>query len=110
MSEQLKSAEVNELVYVWFKKLDVHAPLEEIRPLLISEGLEMQFPNRELINNFQQFKKWYEEVTIKYFDEMHTMKMLDIDLNGDEATVKLVVKWEPSQMETSGSQKRMACF
>ena len=89
----LTQLEVNQLVYTWYKKLDVHAPVEEIVPLLISEGLEMRFPEATL-TTIEEFKGWYTKVTNLFFDETHNMKMLNIDLDGETATVTLVVNWQ----------------
>lgn len=89
----LTNLEVNILVYDWYKKLDVHASVEEVLPLLISEGLEMHFPEATL-RSIKDFRIWYEDVTNKFFDEIHDMKMLNIDINGETATVKLVVNWQ----------------
>ena len=89
----LKNIEVNWLVYDWYKKLDVHAPVEEIVPLLVSDGLEMRFPEATL-KSIEEFKGWYNRVTNLFFDETHDMKMLDIDIDGETAVVKLVVNWQ----------------
>ena len=89
----LTHLEVNELVYNWYKKLDVHAPVEEVAPLLASEGLEMRFPEATL-RSIDEFKDWYKRVTHLFFDEVHNMKMLNIELDGETATAKLVVNWQ----------------
>jgi hypothetical protein len=89
----LTMLDVNELVYKWYKKLDVHAPVAEVTPLLASTGLVMKFPEATL-TTMDEFKGWYEKVTHLFFDETHTMKMLNIELNGQSALVKLVVNWQ----------------
>jgi hypothetical protein len=89
----LTNLEANQLVYNWYKKLDVHAPVEEVLPLLMSEGLEMRFPEGTL-RTLEDFKGWYSKVTNLFFDEVHDMKMLNIELDGETATVKLVVNWQ----------------
>lgn len=89
----LTNLEINQLVYDWYKKLDVHAPVEELTPLLASSGLEMKFPEATL-TTMDEFKDWYKKVTNLFFDEIHNMKMLDINVNGHTATVKLVVNWQ----------------
>lgn len=92
-SKNLTNLELNELVFTWYKKLDVHAPVEDVLPLLISDGLEMRFPEGTL-TSIDAFKEWYSVVTNKFFDETHNMKMLNFEINGEEATVKLVVNWQ----------------
>ncbi len=89
----LTTLDVNELVYTWYKKLDVHAPVEEVVPLLVSKDLKMVFPESTL-TTMDEFKDWYKTVTNLFFDEIHNMKMLNIDIDGDNCTVKLVVNWQ----------------
>ena len=89
----LKSLEVDRLVYDWYKKLDVHAPVDEIVPLLASKGLEMRFPEGTY-RTLDEFRSWYARVTNLFFDEVHNMKMLNQELDGENATVKLVVNWQ----------------
>ncbi len=89
----LTTLDVNDLVYTWYKKLDVHAPVEELVPLLASENLEMIFPEATL-TTIDGFKGWYKNVTNLFFDEIHNMKMLDIAIDGDKAVVKLIVNWQ----------------
>jgi hypothetical protein len=41
-----------------------------------------------------EFQRWYEGVTRIFFDEIHTMKTLQITPKGDQADVQLVVNWQ----------------
>ena len=89
----LTEPEVKELVDAWYKALDVHAPFEELVPLVASEGLEMYWPEGPTFG-VEEFKGWYDRVTRTFFDEVHTMKELTITPRGNEADVKLVVNWQ----------------
>ena len=40
----LTNEDIKEMVVAWYKKLDVHAPMTEILPFLVDDGLEMVFP------------------------------------------------------------------
>jgi hypothetical protein len=91
----LTDAEVQELAKEWYKKLDVHAPLEEFVPMLAEEGLKMVFPEAT-VEGFEGFKGWYERVIGIFFDEVHTLKKVDVTPKGEQADVKVVVKWEAS--------------
>jgi len=91
--KELTALEVNELVYLWYQKLDVHAPVEELLPLLAASGLEMRFPEGTL-QTAGDFRKWYKRVTCLFFDETHVLRMLNIDCRGATAMVKLVVNWQ----------------
>ena len=89
----LAEASVKQLVDEWYHLLDVHAPVEELVPLLADDGLEMYWPEGPTFG-IDGFKGWYERVTRTFFDEIHTMKELAITSRGDQADVKLVVNWQ----------------
>lgn len=91
----ITEAEVQELAKVWYQKLDVHAPLEDYVPMLADEGLKMVFPE-VTIEGFEGFKGWYERVINIFFDEVHTLKEVTATPKGEQADVKVVVKWEAS--------------
>jgi hypothetical protein len=89
----LAETSVKELVDEWYHLLDVHAPVDDLVPLLAEDGLEMYWPEGPTFG-VDGFKGWYERVTHTFFDEVHTMKDLAITSRGDEADVKLVVNWQ----------------
>ena len=91
----MTEAEVQELAKEWYLKLDVHAPLEEFVPMLAEEGLRMVFPEAT-VEGFEGFKGWYERVIGIFFDEVHTLKEVNVTQKGEQADVKVVVKWEAS--------------
>jgi len=93
MAAPLNEAEVKEMVDAWYLKLDVHAPVDEVLPLLLDDGLEMRFPEAT-VKGYEGFKGWYTAVTNRFFDEVHDMKSLEIKPMGDTADVKLVVNWQ----------------
>jgi hypothetical protein len=93
----LTQAEVQAFAEDWYRKLDVHAPLEDFVPLLADDGLEMVFPEAT-VQGFEGFKGWYERVVRIFFDEVHTVKEVKPSFKADglAADVKVVVKWEAS--------------
>ena len=91
----LTESEVKQLVDDWYRKLDVHAPMVELLPMLADEGLEMRFPEVTAYG-YAGFEEWYQRVIRLFFDEVHTMKELQIRVTDDRADVKLVVYWETS--------------
>lgn len=93
----LTAAEVQAFAEDWYRKLDVHAPLEDFVPLLADDGLEMVFPEAT-VQGFEGFKGWYERVVRIFFDEVHTVKEAQPSFKDDglAADVKVVVKWEAS--------------
>ncbi|MEH1878547.1 hypothetical protein [Nostoc sp.] len=91
----LTASEIKQLAADWYLKLDVHAPLEEYIPFLAEEGLEMRFPEAT-VYGFDGFKGWYERVIGIFFDEVHTLKQVNVQPSADEASVQVIVKWEAS--------------
>jgi hypothetical protein len=90
------AAEVQALAAAWYRKLDVHAPLVEVLPLLADEGLEMVFPEATL-HGVAAFEGWYGGVIRIFFDEVHTLKKVESWPDEDGVTVKVVVHWEASR-------------
>lgn len=91
----LTESEIKQMAADWYRKLDVHAPLEEYISLLAGEGLEMRFPEVTAYG-FNGFKDWYERVIRIFFNEVHTLKEVTVTPGENQANVKVVVKWEAS--------------
>jgi hypothetical protein len=92
----ITEAEVRELVSTWYYNLDVHAPMSELTPLLIEDGLTMVFPEMT-VEGLASFQQWYERVVNRFFDEVHTIKSVQLIPQDDRTQVKVIVKWEASQ-------------
>ncbi|MFM2303593.1 MAG: hypothetical protein RLZZ135_1003 [Cyanobacteriota bacterium] len=105
----LTESEVKQLVDDWYLKLDVHAPISEILPLLAGETLEMQLPETTL-HGLDAFQSWYDRVIHTFFDEVHTLQTLDIAINGDRADVHLVVRWEASRWNAPAPKSERLAF
>jgi hypothetical protein len=97
---------VKRFAAAWYLALDVHAPTEECERLLAAEDLEMIFPEKTL-RGLGDFRAWYAGGTYGdgekapgviniFFDEVHTVKSVDIALRGDGAVVEVVVGWQAS--------------
>jgi len=95
MNMQLTESEVQELAAVWYRKLDVHAPMVDFFPLLGEEGIEMKFPEATL-HGLAEFEGWYQRVIRIFFDEVHRLKEVTVKLKGDTADVHVVVEWQAS--------------
>ncbi|HJZ60494.1 MAG TPA: nuclear transport factor 2 family protein [Gemmataceae bacterium] len=105
----LSEAEVRQLVVDWYRKLDVHAPVDEYRQLLADDGLEMRFPEATL-HGFSAFRDWYERVVRIFFDEVHELKELRITPAGDQADVQLVVRWEARRWKPPAAKSEQLRF
>ncbi len=91
----LQEAEVLAFAQDWYRKLDVHEPLEAYRPLLADDA-EFVFPEAT-VRGFDGFKGWYDRVIRLFFDEAHAVKRVKITKPGADAEVKVVVHWEASR-------------
>jgi hypothetical protein len=93
----------------WYRKLDVHAPMVEILPMLADKELEMVFPEAT-VYGWSGFEGWYQRVIRIFFDEVHTVKKAAAKIDGDKATVEVVVQWEASVWNApEASSKRIKC-
>ena len=93
----LTKESIEKMARAWYEKLDVHAPLIEILPMLSGDGdLSMVFPEATL-KGLAAFESWYQGVIRIFFDEVHNVKEVSSEINGDKATVKIVVQWEASR-------------
>ncbi len=97
MSQPLTQEEVTAMVNDWYMKLDVHAPMVDILPLVSEGELHMKFPEATL-TSLAEFEGWYQRVIRIFFDEVHTMKELNVTVSpdGQKADIKLIVYWEAS--------------
>jgi hypothetical protein len=99
------AAEVQKLAAQWYRNLDVHAPVDQLLPLLAEEGLEMEFPEATL-RGTDEFELWYDRVINVFFDEVHTLKNVEIDSAQDGVLVKVVVRWEASMWHAPEPKSR----
>ena len=93
MAQPLTEAEVKLFVHQWYRALDWHSPEDEIADMVLEDGLEMQFPEGTL-TTVDEFRNWYKTVTSRFFDEIHTMKFMHIDVTKDPVEVVLCVEWQ----------------
>ncbi|MEY4520372.1 MAG: hypothetical protein RLZZ499_2972 [Cyanobacteriota bacterium] len=121
----LTESEVKQFVNDWYLKLDVHAPISEVLPLLAGETLEMQLPETTL-HGLDGFRSWYDRVIHTFFDEVHTLQTLDITIDGDRvlkdtaphiakaephrAYIHLIVRWEASRWNAPAPKSERLSF
>ena len=85
-------AEIEAFVADWYRKLDIHAPAEELVSL-VADGVEMQFPEGA-IRGVEEFRTWYEGVIRLFFDELHAVTRVGIDWQNDRYLLDVVVNWQ----------------
>jgi hypothetical protein len=95
-TQTLTDEVLNDFVAEWYRALDRHDNLVLVLPYLLDDGLECRFPETTKYGH-AGFTEWYETVTRRFFDEVHTVTSVDIERTGDPAaavTVKVVVNWQ----------------
>jgi len=95
MQPSLTPREISDFAVMWYRKLDVHAPMVEVLPFLAEEGLVMKFPETTA-HGLADFESWFQRVIRIFFDEVHTVKDCTPKISGNEAEVHVVVQWEAS--------------
>jgi hypothetical protein len=95
MNKSISQSEVQALAADWYRKLDVHAPMVEVLPLLSDEVLEMKFPEATLFG-MAEFEGWYQRVIRIFFDEVHTVKEVSLTTEGESVEAHVVVEWKAS--------------
>lgn len=106
--EKLTPENVRALAEKWYKLLDVHAPMVDVLPLL-AEAPVMVFPEVTL-DTLAGFEGWFQRVIRIFFDEVHTLKVCDVKIKGDQAKVKVIVEWQASLWNApEATSKRIVC-
>lgn len=103
MAIALTEQEIKELAAAWYGKLDRHAPMVEVLPLLADQGLEMRLPEATL-KSLAEFEGWYQRVIRSFFDELHTLKEVRAAIEGESAKVHVVVEWQASLWSPPSAQ------
>jgi hypothetical protein len=89
----LNMNDIQQLAAEWYAALDQHVPLAEVTKFLIDDGLEMRFPETTA-KGHTGFAEWYHAVTNRFFDEKHIVTKVAGTVEGDEATIEVLVHWE----------------
>lgn len=89
----LSESEIQQLAADWYHLLDIHAPLEDLIPLLADEDLFFKFPEGPASTR-AGFAEWYDRVTNLFFNETHTLTDVRVSPAGDHADVTVVVNWQ----------------
>ena len=94
MTTAFNEATIRAMVTAWYQALDRHDDLTIVLPFLAAEGLEMHFPEG-VSKGRPGFTDWYNTVTRRFFDEVHTVTRVDIsNLTDTSADVEVVVNWQ----------------
>ncbi|MBK8026165.1 MAG: hypothetical protein IPK19_33460 [Chloroflexi bacterium] len=107
----LTKQEIEAMVIDWYQGLDVHRAQVDMIKYIHSTELEMVFPEATLRTQ-AEFELWFQGVIRIFFDEVHTMQSLDIQVSedGSKADVKLVVRWEASRWKAPAANSERLRF
>jgi hypothetical protein len=92
MARPITEQAVRELVDSWYHALDEHAELEKVTRFL-ADGFELHVPDG-VYRGTEGFTAWYEAVTNRFFDEVHTISEVRPGIEGTRATVAISVNWQ----------------
>jgi quinol monooxygenase YgiN len=81
--------EVGQLVRAWFGKLSAHAPVGELLPMLVTDGLLMEVPQATVTRD-AEFRNWYAGLGNAYYGQSYEIEYLE----GNEVPGSLAVDLE----------------
>jgi hypothetical protein len=106
----LTSASLRDFAVAWYGALDRHDELDSVLTMLVPDGLEMRFPETTA-RGYAGFSEWYDAVTTRFFDEVHTVRRVDVvSLEGSTAEVKVLVNWQARVHEGREAKSRWLGF
>ena len=109
MNVALSPKEIRQFIDEWFLKLDAHAPVNEVLPLVADKELVMQLPETT-VRGHEEFKQWYSGVAAKFFDEVHSIKALRITPQEHTARVEMVLLWECSTWNPPNAESKRSGY
>ncbi|QES51086.1 hypothetical protein DEJ50_27870 [Streptomyces venezuelae] len=93
-AERLTESAIRSFAEKWYVALDQHIPLDQVLAFITGD-LEFRVPE-DTFTGHRGFGRWYEAVTHRFFDEVHTVTKVEpvIEDGGDRATVRVLVNWQ----------------
>lgn len=107
----LTPSSIHDLAVAWYGALDRHEELDSLLQMLVPDGLEMRFPEATA-RGYEGFTDWYNAVTLRFFDEVHTVRRVDVVSTDDDSTaeVKVLVNWQARVHEGQEAKSRWLGF
>ncbi|MEV7418900.1 nuclear transport factor 2 family protein [Streptomyces sp. NPDC089919] len=91
-AERLTEDAIRTFAGDWYTALDRHVPPSEVLAM-ITEDLEFAVPE-DTFRGYDGFGRWYEAVTHRFFDEVHTVTEVEPVIEGGRAVVRVLVNWQ----------------
>ncbi|MFJ7157682.1 nuclear transport factor 2 family protein [Streptomyces sp. NPDC101118] len=91
-AERLTEDAIRTFAGAWYTALDQHVPLTDVLDFITGD-LEFRVPEDTFLGH-EGFGRWYEAVTHRFFDEVHTVTKVEPVIDGDRAEVRVLVNWQ----------------
>jgi hypothetical protein len=106
----LNDRAIHQFTVAWYEALDRHDSLSDVLTMLVDDGLEMRFPEVTSYGH-KGFTEWYDAVTTRFFDEVHTVRSVDVlSDDGSTAEVKVVVNWQAKAHDGTDAKSKWLGF
>lgn len=110
MVQELTEAAITEFATEWYGALDRHDDVDDVYDRFIDEHLVLNLPEGSFYGE-AGFRAWYDAVTVRFFDETHTLREArPISLSGNEAEVSVVVNWQFTMHDGHDAQSAWGGF
>lgn len=100
----ISKSEAEQFIREWFRKLDKHPHVDEIRPF-VAEDCIINTPAMK----DEPFQDWYDG-TARYRNQTHTIISSNIIARPDTATAKIIVCWNRSDSKSRDTERRLASY
>ena len=104
----LTRQEVEAFAIDWYRKLDRHAPPEELTAM-VADDVELQLPEGPVIGA-AAFGEWYEGVIRIFFDEIHVVERTVVSWKDQRALVKVLVNWQARRWHPPAARSQWIGF
>jgi hypothetical protein len=103
-NEPITESEVKSFVRRWFQNLDIFQEDDNNLLALVTESLKIETPEEVL-----PFETWCQVIT-RFKKPIHDVKALEIKIDGDSASIKLIVRWERSDSKAKNPEERESSY
>lgn len=107
---RLTTDTIQQFAVAWYEALDRHDELAGVLTMLVDDGLEMRFPEVTSYG-YTGFTDWYQAVTTRFFDEVHTVRSVAVLTNdGSTAEVRVLVNWQAKAHDGQDAKSKWLGF
>ena len=105
----LTKLEIYKFILEWFDLITNQKIVDELIERLDENGFELKFPETT-ITDVEEFKNWYKTVKNQYFNQVHNVKNIDIEISKNQADIILTLNWEAHSRDVENPySKKINC-